>query len=373
MLKRKFKNKKALPRGREAFLRGFTLIELLVVIAIIGILATLAVVALQQARQNARDSKRVADMKQVSTALELFFNENGRYPTSDEWNSGSIVSSSTGEVFMYNISTAPTPADGDCQASNTYVYIPQNDGASYTIDFCTGKQISDMPEGTKQMTPGGIIASVNSGLGWVCGDSVVFMYNGSQVSYGSVLNTETNDCWFDRNLGASQVCISYDDSNCYGDLFQWGRGDDGHQIRTSETTLILSSTDSPGHDKFILNSTDPYNWRDPQNDNLWQGVDGVNNPCPTGWRVPTHVEFDDERLTWTSNDLYGAYNSPLKFPAAGDREQNDGYINGGGVHGLFWTSTGLPHTTLGFNFYDIDASLNYPDRAVGASVRCIKN
>mgnify|MGYP000860863855 CR=1 FL=1 len=100
----------------------------------------------------------MADMKQVQTALELFFNENGRYPTTDEWNSGTIISSSSGETFMYSIPSAPSPADGDClEASNTYVYTPQNNGASYTIDFCTGKQVSDLPEGAKQMTPGGII------------------------------------------------------------------------------------------------------------------------------------------------------------------------------------------------------------------------
>ncbi len=55
--------------------KGFTLVELLVVIAVIGILATLAVIALQQARSRTRDSKRVADIKQIQTTLELFFNE----------------------------------------------------------------------------------------------------------------------------------------------------------------------------------------------------------------------------------------------------------------------------------------------------------
>ncbi|HBU06665.1 MAG TPA: hypothetical protein DEB09_01115 [Candidatus Magasanikbacteria bacterium] len=60
--------------------KGFTLIELLVVIAIIGLLSTLAVVALGSAREKARDSKRLSDLKQVQTALELNYTDNGSYP-----------------------------------------------------------------------------------------------------------------------------------------------------------------------------------------------------------------------------------------------------------------------------------------------------
>jgi prepilin-type N-terminal cleavage/methylation domain-containing protein len=60
--------------------KGFTLIELLVVIAIIGLLATIAVVALNSARTSSRDAKRIADVRQVQTGLELYFNSKTAYP-----------------------------------------------------------------------------------------------------------------------------------------------------------------------------------------------------------------------------------------------------------------------------------------------------
>jgi type II secretion system protein G len=67
---------------RNKNVRGFTLIELLVVIAIIGLLASIILIALNSARVKARDAKRVADIRQMETALELYFNDNGGYPNS---------------------------------------------------------------------------------------------------------------------------------------------------------------------------------------------------------------------------------------------------------------------------------------------------
>lgn len=142
--------------------KGFTLIELLVVIAIIGILATLAVVALQQARKNARDAKRIADVRQMQTALELFFNDNQYYPdTIDEYATGQIATG--GVVYMNIIPSAPTPADGTCTAtSNAYEYVGTGTAVGdywgeYAIDFCLGGQTGGMTAGEKCATPGGIL------------------------------------------------------------------------------------------------------------------------------------------------------------------------------------------------------------------------
>lgn len=69
--------KRAIIRGHA----GFTLVELLIVISIIGILSSITVVSVGSVRQMARDSKRLADIKQLQTALELYFNRVGGYPT----------------------------------------------------------------------------------------------------------------------------------------------------------------------------------------------------------------------------------------------------------------------------------------------------
>ena len=145
--------------------KGFTLIELLVVIAIIGILATLAVVALQQARKNARDAKRIADVRQMQTALELFFNDNQYYPEGlDDYDEGKIATGST--IYMNIIPSAPTPADGTCETNNNnYDYVGEGTQvgdygySSYTLDFCLGGQTGGMTAGQKCATPGGIIAT----------------------------------------------------------------------------------------------------------------------------------------------------------------------------------------------------------------------
>lgn len=65
---------------KRKYSRAFTLIELLVVVAIIGVLASVVLASLNTARAKARDARRLSDVKQIQTALELYFDVNGHYP-----------------------------------------------------------------------------------------------------------------------------------------------------------------------------------------------------------------------------------------------------------------------------------------------------
>ncbi|NCA80494.1 MAG: hypothetical protein EOM76_09990, partial [Sphingobacteriia bacterium] len=185
-----------------------------------------------------------------------------------------------------------------------------------------------------------------------------------------VYNPTTGEIWMDRNLGASQVATSSTDAAAYGDLYQWGRGTDGHQIRTSGTTSTLSATNTPGHGNFITNGPSPYDWRSPQNDNLWQGVSGTNNPCPNGYRLPTEAEWIAELGSWGSNNSAGAFASPLKLPLAGSRMYDlDLFFN----DGAYWSSTVSSTESYLLFFTGSDALMASNCRAWGLSVRCIKD
>lgn len=203
-----------------------------------------------------------------------------------------------------------------------------------------------------------------------------------------VVNPNTGRIWMDRNLGASQVASNSSDSNSYGDLYNWGRVSDGHQCRSAEfRRMTPSSTDEPGHAIFITGAG--LDWRDPRNLDLWQGLNGINNPCPSGYRLPTVAEFNTETLSWSSKDAEGAYNSNLKLPLAGSRwlqvnccnSSNNGIIHQTGSQGLYFTSTikgfynpNLIVVNLVINSNNLNRiSFNEGRLNSGGSVRCIKD
>ena len=141
--------------------KGFTLIELLVVIAIIGILATMSVVALNSAREKARDSRRLSDIKNIQTALEMYYSSNNEYPSSTSVNTIGDGSSPLNDEIgntMADIPANPEPhGDGSCPSDAEYKYVTDdNGGTTYTIMYCLGTSASLEQAGIHCATPAGI-------------------------------------------------------------------------------------------------------------------------------------------------------------------------------------------------------------------------
>ena len=180
--------------------------------------------------------------------------------------------------------------------------------------------------------------------------------------------------WMDRNLGANRAATNSTDTLAAGDLYQWGRRADGHQCRSSGTTLTSSSIDQPLHNDFILSQSSPSDWRIPQNPNLWQGVNGTNNPCPTGFRLPTGQEWYNETNFWSTNNAAGAFNNPLKLVLNGRRGGHTGNIHSTGSEGYYWSSSVFNNSDVdNLLILNITAAVITSSRASGLAVRCIKN
>jgi len=269
----------------------------------------------------------------------------------------------------YNIST--TANDVTFAASGTFTTLGAQDITLTATGIPTNEGAHTF---TLNTTPNCNFSRTTT---FTCGQTITFTYYGSSVTYGTV--TSNGKCWLDRNLGATQVATSSSDAASYGDLYNWGRLADGHQLRTSGKTQTRATTDTPGNANFIYSfSASQNDWRNPKNNNLWQGVSGINNPCPSNFRLPTSSEFSSETATWSNQGPTGAFNSALKLPLAGTRDWNDGNLRGAGTHAYYSTSS--IHTSNTTSMYLLFYSTPFSNLVLsnltstqGMSVRCIKN
>ena len=205
--------------------------------------------------------------------------------------------------------------------------------------------------------------------------------------------------WLNNNLGANYAnttngafnpaaqASGSTDHNAYGSLFQWGRYSDGHELfnwtsgsagtAVNAPTTGQSSSTTPGN-SFLSGSNNWYTGTNPTPASLWQGVNGTNNPCPIGFRLPTETELNNERLSWvqapitSTNTSSGAIASPLKLPVAGYLGSVGSLINVGS-RGCYWSNTVSGSSARGLYFVSNNANMGTYDRTWGYSVRCLKD
>jgi general secretion pathway protein G len=160
--------------------KGFTLVELLVVIAIIGILSTIAFISLNRARAKARDAKRVSDVRELMSALEIYYNDQvpPSYPNQGAAGMAVLTTTLLPATYIASIPAAPTPADDPTGCSgitccsngtnNSYKYhgMVSQTGSEcttagcagwYEMSFCMGGATSNLSAGCVRATPSGMI------------------------------------------------------------------------------------------------------------------------------------------------------------------------------------------------------------------------
>ncbi|MDH6251435.1 hypothetical protein M2347_001162 [Chryseobacterium sp. H1D6B] len=213
---------------------------------------------------------------------------------------------------------------------------------------------------------------------------VTFNYHGQSVTYNTVRAAD-GKIWLQQNLGSAQVAASPNDPDSYGDLFQWGRWDDGHQLRNSSTAPAPSSNTPDalaGSSAFIVGT--PRWWASNGADDQWNAVNIASvtaakgiDPCKAvgqGWRMPSQADWTAEVNAEGMTNPSSAYNSNLKLSVGGNRSFTDGAFTFVGQRGYFWSSdvssSGGKFLYVGTTVVNASSGAS---RGQGSSVRCIKD
>lgn len=214
--------------------------------------------------------------------------------------------------------------------------------------------------------------------------TVNFSYRGNVVTYTTVRAAD-NKIWLQQNLGTSVRAASATDTAAYGHLFQWGRWDDGHQLRnsTAASPSALSSNNPAGlgtGSLLFYTGSNPNDWWsagagiDTWTGNAATTTNGID-PCAAigpGWHMPSQTEWANIITLENVTNVATGFASNLKLPAAGMREGNLGTLLNVGLYGSYWTNT--PSGIYAKDISILDNSVNNNDdalRSYGFSVRCM--
>ncbi|MBP9759359.1 hypothetical protein KBD45_06710, partial [Candidatus Dojkabacteria bacterium] len=348
--------------------RAFTVLELLLVLAIMTVLVSIVVFSLrpEDIFQTTNKLEIENDTKEIQTAYTTYkLNNDGNSPFGGDLISGMAYKICKEEITdcdinNFEVSLNPLKA---ARLLKNIPEIPDNEDLRYT-----GYVLSDVNGTSLSITTQTEL--VYSPENTTPGES--FTYNGKSYT---VIEGSSGSIWLDRNLGATSIPTNVSDANGFGTLYQFGRGTDGHEIRTSSLSVGPSGSTTPGSN-FLTKAGAPFNWYSGTNpDNLWQGTSGINNPCPPTWRIPSQSEWVSEIASWSTQNAAGGFGSPLKLVSAGRRD-NAGSVQEVGTAGYYWsynTNAGLD-TVKVIKITSSTAEGNTDDQRVeGMAVRCIKD
>lgn len=139
---------------------AFTLLELLVVISVIGVLVAVILPNLVGVRARARDSALKNDMRQLKTALRMYYNDNQTYPADD--NAGNIVAcgaagSSVCPETDGSFSTGDIVYMKEMPTSEEYNYDSISDGEDFllstVLENASDADIADSIEYCRVVSP----------------------------------------------------------------------------------------------------------------------------------------------------------------------------------------------------------------------------
>lgn len=155
--------------------RGFTLIELLVVISIVGLLASVVISSLGSSRLKARDARRIADLRTIRNALELYISDNGQYPSNGYWTCSFLSSWDTLAAslapYISELPRDPTNS-GYPWVTGTYGYCY---GRISATEYDLVTQLEDVNNRNRCALNGWLFRNPNPDISW-CGSYSPYIY-----------------------------------------------------------------------------------------------------------------------------------------------------------------------------------------------------